>query len=470
MTEKHEDDNTEPARAREIPPEGMRSHTPHPLREAVRPHLAPVFSTVTALIAVITVSPSMRAGATTIGPLLNIIRQHFGQGAIATGILTSLPCVVFAALGLSAVPLARRWGLTGVVAVGMTVSTIGLALRPFAPNFLTFVLLSVLALAGPAIGNVTLPAWIKFHEPGRAVMLITIFGSAMPLGGAIGSAVALPLAGADGEHWQFSLAVWAIVAAVGALLWLGLRRRSGVDFPLADSVAPGSRGANQSTASTRRAPERQSLPLKGEGKAASSSSPNLSIRQLIASPTALTLMVMFGLQSMNAYIQFGQMPTMLTILGIPGVEAGAMIASINVWAIVGGLVMPIIIEKTRHLQLIAVGFGVIVALGYLGLIVHPQAAWIWISMMGFGGFTFPLGIALIPARSREPHVTTQLSGMVQGGAYIIAAIGPILVGILLESGVSTVSVLWVLVVSALLMGAFGWRASASTYVDDEISR
>ncbi|WP_040434691.1 MFS transporter [Schaalia vaccimaxillae] len=414
-------------------------------------------STLVAFLAVVTISPSLRAGATSIGPLLGVIQASLGGGAIAAGILTALPCIVFSIMGFAAVPLSRRFGLTSTLALGMSVSVIGLAARPFASHYGVFLALSFLALVGPALGNVIVPAWVKFHKPGRAVMLITVYGAVLPLGGAIGSLIAVPMAGADGQHWRSAIGFWAFVALIGALFWLWVWRRVGKDFP---PVVP--------------TPRHDDEPKVGVPKLIGEK-PRICVKEpsLMKSPTAIALMLMFGLQSLGAYVQFGQLPTILTSMGIDGAQAGAMIASINVWSVLGGLVMAPVIDLTNRsntLPWLALLFGALTAAGYVTLIIAGRdLAWFCVTLLAIGGFSFPLAVALIPARSRSANIAARLSGMVQPGAYLLAAIGPVVVGVLLEATGSTALVLGLLAVSGGAMGIVGYRAAKPSYIDDELA-
>src|SRR5699024_10294429 len=104
-----------------------------------------------AVLAVVIVSLNMRPGATSLGPLLTDVVASFGQGGTASGLLTALPCLAFGVLGAVAVPLSRRIGLTGTVVASFVLVARGLLLRPTADTFLSFTLLSVLALIGPAL-------------------------------------------------------------------------------------------------------------------------------------------------------------------------------------------------------------------------------------------------------------------------------------------------------------------------------
>ena len=146
-----------------------------------------------------------------------------------------------------------------------------------------------------------------------------------------------------------------------------------------------------------------------------------------------------------------------------------MVAAINLWALVGGLIMPKIVDSVKNLPLVSLLFGVLTASGYLGLLLAPTfSPWLWVTLLSIGGFMFPLCVTLIPARARTASMTARLSGMAQPGAYIVAAFGPIIVGTVLQATASTTPVLIFLMIMALLMGIIGMRASAPVYVDDEV--
>ena len=109
------------------------------------------------------IAVNLRPGATWIGPVMEDMVGAFGQGAIASGLLTALPCIAFGVFGFLAVPISRRLGLTGTIVASFVLVAIGLLLRPAASSFGMFLVLSLLVLMGPALGNVVVPAWIKQH-------------------------------------------------------------------------------------------------------------------------------------------------------------------------------------------------------------------------------------------------------------------------------------------------------------------
>ncbi|NMA77251.1 MAG: MFS transporter [Actinomycetales bacterium] len=390
--------------------------------------------TVLAVLAIATIALNLRPGATSVGPVMESVVGAFGQGAFASGLLTALPCLAFGVLGLLAVPISRRVGLTGALVASFVLVVIALLLRPVAGVFSVFVALSVLALLGPALGNVLVPAWVKLHGGARTVGLMTLYSVMLAIGGSVASALAVPLTGPGADGWQDSLRFWGIVAVVPVVVWAVVLTRTGHDFPPA--------------------------PPKGELGGS-----------LLRSPTAIALMLTFSMQSLNAYTQFGMLPQILTEAGVSPARAGVLVAVIAGWGLVGGLVMPSVIAKVKGLRWIVSGFGVLTTLGYVGLLLAPSVSpLLWACVLGIAGFVFPTAIALLPARTRNPLITARLSGMAQPYGYILAALGPIVAGALLSATGSTDVVLWFLAATGLVMAVAGYRAALPRMVDDEIAR
>ena len=80
----------------------------------------------------------------------------------------------------------------------------------------------------------------------------------------------------------------------------------------------------------------------------------------------MALTVLFGVQSMHAYVQFGWLPQVYRDAGISASHAGALQALLSGVGIAGALVLPTIIARGRGLRAMAVSFGVMLALGIDG--------------------------------------------------------------------------------------------------------
>lgn len=385
------------------------------------------------LVATALVALNLRPGASTVGPVLTEIRAGLGMSGGVAGALTGLPGLCFAVGGALAVGLGRRLGAAGGIATGLTLATLGLLLRPLVDAPAPFLVLSAVALLGMAVGNVLVPAWVKTQR-GHEVRLMTLYGTALIVGGSIGSLLAAPATAAAG--WRTGIGVWGLGAAVAVPLWWWLAHHGRRRVDVVDDLAP-----------------------------------QPSSTHVVRSPIAVAMTVLFGLQSMHAYVQLGWLPQIYRDAGLGAAAAGAMQALLAAVTIIGGLTMPRAIARGRGLRPMIVGLGALLVLGYGGLLLAPATTpYVWAVALGLSGFAFPLVIALITARTRSPLVTARLSGFVQPVGYLLAGAGPLLVGIVHDASGGWDVVLCLLAATAVPFVWAGLRAVREGYVDDELSR
>ena len=382
---------------------------------------------------------NLRAGISSLGAVLADTLDAFQVGGSLAGVITAIPGLFFAIFGLLAVPLAIRLGLTRTLFLGAALAFIGLAARPWVGGIWVFIVFTALVTTGIAVANVLLPAWIKNHGGRHIVALMTVYGSVLGFSGAVGPLTAV-LSGAP-DAWRWALFLWTIPAALQVLVWFGLVLRVGRDVP-------------------------SSTPPHTPGHAGG---PVRSV-SLWRSPTAVFLMLFFGLQSMHAYIQMGWLPKIYVDHGVSAATASLALALTGSFNIIGGLIMPAIIHRLRSIVWLPVLFSALMGAGYLGLWLAPATTpMLWAALLGVGGFCFPTAIALIPARSRVPLVTARLSGFVQPIGYVIAAAGPLLVGVVREATGDWSVILPVLMVLCALMAAVGFRAARNVSIDEELA-
>jgi len=393
-----------------------------------------VMSALLLFAAVFVAAFNLRSGISSLGAVLADALAAFGVGGSLAGVITAIPGLFFSVLGLLAVPLATRMGLSRTLFIGMALSLLGLAARPWVGDIWAFMVLTVFVTVGIALANVLLPAWIKNHGGRHIVALMTVYGSVLGISGAAG-----PLTALLSDDFRWALFLWAVPAALQVVVWFVVVLRVGRDVPTSTSPRAEQAGVEKQVSLWR-------------------------------SPTAVFLMMFFGLQSMHAYIQMGWLPKILVDHGVSASTASLALAWVGSFNIVGGLIMPVIIDRLRSIVWLPVLFSALMAAGYLGLWLAPSASpLLWASLLGVGGFCFPTAIALIPARSRVPLVTARLSGFVQPVGYVIAAVGPLVVGVVRESTGDWSLILPVLAAICVLMGAVGFRAARASFVDDELA-
>jgi len=143
------------------------------------------------LVALMFLAANLRPALTSVGPLIEQIRQTTGISLTAAGLLTSLPLVAFGALA----PLAqfgRRFGMERTLGVALFLLTLGILIRSEGSIGALFAG-SICLAAGIAVGNVLVPSLIKRDFPHRVKGVTTIYAVMLNLMPAISTSIVVPL-------------------------------------------------------------------------------------------------------------------------------------------------------------------------------------------------------------------------------------------------------------------------------------
>ncbi|MER6571610.1 MFS transporter [Streptomyces sp. NPDC001093] len=361
---------------------------------------------------------NLRPAITSLGALLEEVRDGLGMSGSAAGLLTSVPPLCFAVFGITAPRLARRFGPAAVVCAGMVAITTGLLIRPYLGSTAGFLAASALALMGIAVSNVLMPVIVKRWFPDRVGSMTGLYSMALALGTSLAAAVTVPLTGALGGGWRSGLAVWAALAGAAVLPWLPLLRDRGPD------TAPARPGQRQ----RQRAAEGPRAEAQQAGAAASRAP-----LRITRSRTAWALAVFFGLQATAAYVTMGWMPQIFRDAGVPAGTAGVLLAVTMVMGVPLAFVIPRVATRLPHQGPIVLVLGVCGLAGYAGLYFAPAAgAWAWALLLGVSNCAFPLALTMVGMRARSGPGVAQLSAFAQSTGYLISIPGPLLVGVLYQ--------------------------------------
>lgn len=187
---------------------------------------------------VLLVAANLRAPITSVGPLLGNIRESVDLASGVAGLLTALPLLAFAGLSPLAPGMARRIGIERVLFGALLLLAAGIFLRSVQLPAALFGGTFAVGLA-IALGNVLLPSLIKRDFPGRAGLMTGLYTATMNSAAALASGVSVPLATGAGLGWRGSLALWAALALVTALMWAPrLREGPGPDLPVSPEPLP----------------------------------------------------------------------------------------------------------------------------------------------------------------------------------------------------------------------------------------
>lgn len=414
---------------RAVPGAGRHRRPPPPVASSLdslaSPALpgSPLGRRVLVVCGIVAVALNLRIAVTSLGAVLGEVTRAWGFSGVLAGLLTSLPVAVFAGVGFCAPTLARRLGPELSVAGAMLMASAGLALRAATGWAALFLVGSALALSGAAIGNVLMPALVKRYFPARIGALTALYTTALAVGMTGGAALTGPVERAFGVDWRVGLGMWAGLALVAAPPWLALWVAGG-PRSASTAVAPGAAPRAGSTGAA---------PLAG-GEA---------VPPLYRSRLARALTLYFGCQSLNAYVVLGWLPSILVDAGRDARTASLPLALVGAMSVPMSIAVPAFAGRRPEQRGLVVLTTACYAGGYLGLLCASAApswlggpgwlawlAWPSAALLGAGNGAFPLAVTLIGLRTRRPEVTTALSGLVQSGGYLLAVVGPLLVGLL----------------------------------------
>ncbi|WP_329246991.1 CynX/NimT family MFS transporter [Streptomyces sp. NBC_01478] len=388
---------------------------------------------------------NLRPAITSLGALLEEVRDGLGMSGSVAGLLTSVPPLCFAVFGVMAPRLARRFGPAAVVCAGMVLITTGLLVRPYIGGTAGFLAGSALALMGIAVSNVLMPVIVKRWFPDRVGSMTGLYSMALALGTASAAAVTVPMTDALGGSWRSGLAVWAALAAAAVLPWTALvRHREAPSGP----EAPGGRPSRAREAEQAR-----------------------PVLRITRSRTAWALAVFFGLQATAAYITMGWMAQIFRDAGVSAGTAGLLLAVTMVMGVPLAFVIPRLATRLPRQGPIVITLGVCGLAGYTGLYLAPAGgAWAWAVLLGIANCSFPLALTMVGMRARTGAGVAQLSAFAQSTGYLISIPGPLLVGVLYQHSGG-----WGLPI-ALMAGlmvpqmAVGVLAGRNRTVEDEAAR
>ena len=374
------------------------------------------------IVGVILISLTIRSPLAAVGPLIGSIQAATGLSHGALGYLTTLPLIFFALLSLFTPFFTRRLGVNGTLGLALVMLATGIAVRS-APGVIWLYGGTILLGIAIALANVLLPSLVKQDFPNRQGLLTSIYASLMGIGAALAAGISVPLAEFLPGGWRTSLGIWAVPAAIAAVLWLPV--------------------------------------IQHQQHKRSRFHPLAGLKSLSHSPVAWQVALFMGLQSLVFYVVLAWLPEVLIERGMSASRAGWLLSLSQATGVLGTLVTPVYAEKMESQRSIVLGVVSLQLIGVLGLLLPGlELAWLWVGLLGFGaGCSFGLALLFIVLRAPDTRGTTQLSGMAQAVGYLLAAGGPALFGYLFELTSSWTLPLILLIVVTLAQLGFGIGAA-----------
>lgn len=342
------------------------------------------------LLALFLAGLSLRPQLLGIGPLLPFIQDDLDISHAIAGLLITIPVFCMALSPLLA-PIASEWlGLRRAVLASLVLLAIASLLRAVVPSVLEILLASVVVGMGLGIAGALLPAAVKEYFNRQPAFATGIYSSGIQLGSALSGAAAVPLAYLLGG-WRGSLIAFSVFIALMAVAWLLLTPNEGVR-----------------TVGRLRPP---SLPWR--------------------SGLVWTIVLLFALRSIIFQGLNAWLPAIYVEHGWSAAEAGALVA------VEVGISFPttLLVSRwadsrgTRRVFLVGGSLGLVIST--VGILLLPDAGWIWAVILGVGmGTLFPITLTLPLDISTSAAEVAGATALVLGAGHLASASSPFLMGVI----------------------------------------
>ncbi|HID5225448.1 TPA: MFS transporter [Enterobacter roggenkampii] len=372
-----------------------------------------------AIIAFI-VGLNLRPILASVGPLFSVLQREAGLTATQFSLLTTLPVAMMGLAALCGPWLLARIGAVRGIMLGLFILLVACSLRGFSTSLTG--LMGTALLGGASIGTIQalMPALIKKAYTQTASTIMSLFSTGIMAGAAVAAASAEPL-----FSWltlKPALAMAGVLALLALMLWLPLVKQPQGEQTAHESVT------------------------------------------LSSSRTGL-LLLFFGVGTGAYTLVLAWLPPLYIQAGWSARSSGYMLAWLTLTEVAAGFAVSALIGKFPDRRVPLITVLLLLLAGLLCLVFSPGTTPVLSTLLlGIGiGALFPLSLIVTFDHARTPAQAGKLLSKVQGGGYMIAALMPLIAGIVRDSSVSLTSA-W-LVMSAgvvlLIAIAFTFKPAAN---------
>ncbi|MFK4851030.1 MFS transporter [Microbacterium sp. ZW T6_19] len=415
-----------------------------------------------ALLGIVLVAFSLRSAVASLSPVIDHVAEEFPISSVVAGLIGAAPPVCFAVFGLLTPLFERRFGLERVAVAAIGLIAAGLVLRSLSVDSMSLLAATTVVFAGVGSGNILMPPLVKKYFPDRLGLMMTVYSTTMAVSTFVPPLVAVPIA--DSAGWRVSLGLWGVFAALALIPW--------VTMLLTDRTgASGAPDALVKPPFVENPDDRDAAEVATGPIVTSPANPKVFGR-LWRLPMAWSIALVFGASSTLAYVSFAWLPAILIdVGGVSAADAGLLLSLFGLMGMPCSLLVPILIVRfhaTRPVFFFGIACGLI---GLAGLLFVPTVGLpLWVAMFGLAPMLFPLSLVLLSIRSRTPESAVALSGFAQSIGYAVAALFPLLIGVLHEATGSWQVPLLLLVGVLIAVIPAGWIAGRRRTIEEDWER
>ena len=348
------------------------------------------------MLGLVLVAANLRAAISSVPEVIVEIRAELGWNDVELGALTTIPVLCMGIFALAVPAVSNRFGRDRTVAIALGILVFALLMRLLGavPGVLYFS--AFLAGVGIALAAGLVPGIVREQVPGAVGRATGIGSAALTLGAGIGGALTVPIA-IWTHSWTIALAFWAIPALVALIGWIVIERPTG--------------GHERAPSSTVRL---GALPWRNK--------------------TAWALTMFLSLNSIIFYSTVAWLAASYDERGWDQAAGGGLFGLLTVAMVVAALVLPPLADRTRFRRSIYALVVLISSAALLLIGLAPgflTAGVLIVGGIGLGG-TFALGLVLLSEYCVDAAGAARLTAMAFFVSYALAALGPLLTGVILQ--------------------------------------
>ncbi|WP_233190391.1 MULTISPECIES: CynX/NimT family MFS transporter [unclassified Sporosarcina] len=370
------------------------------------------------LFAIFIVALNLRPAITSIGPMLDIIRDDLLLSNTQVSLLTVIPVICMGIFAMLAPILNKAIGLNKTMYLMLVLLAVATGARFAVTSFSILLLTAFLAGVAIAVIGPLLSALIKQYFPMHVAVVVGIYSFGMGMGATLSTG----LTGVFYEKahsYSFALAVWAGIAVLGILAWA---------ITAAHPIQ-----VKQVTEQTMQ---------KGKNP--------------WRSKQAWSFLIFFGLQTALFFSVLTYLVPIAVSNGMTLLQAGTLLSGMTIVQIFMNIGFPIVLQKFTSRTPALVG---ILALGIvsIGLMWTADPLWFAVGVLVMGiplGGLFPICLLMPMDATDTAEETNSWTAMMQTGGFIIGGILPLLIASLYdytENHYVTLFVFLVLFVAMLVL-------------------
>ncbi|NIE97086.1 CynX/NimT family MFS transporter [Acinetobacter sp. Tr-809] len=327
---------------------------------------------------------NLRPFMTSVGPVASQIRTSTGLSLQGIALLTLVPMLLMGLVAFVGPVLQKLLGERRAIVGALILIGLGCGLRFVAVNGWVLILTAAIIGFGVAVVQAVFPSLIKREFRDHLSPMMGLYSAMLMGGGALGAVLAPMVTSISGD-WKVGLSIFVLPAFLALLF---------ASYFLTKSVSP-----------------HKKMP---------------SVILLLKQPRTWLLICCFGLINGGYSSIVAWLAPAFQVHGWTATASGNLMAALTLSQASAALVLPYLSRKNKDRRIWIALTLILQLIGFAGLAFVPDTfAYVWAITVGMGlGGCFALLMIVVLDHLPDPSHAGQLSALMQGGGFLLAAIAP----------------------------------------------